>query len=109
VYTPARRVPRSRSTSARSKSHDDLLLEMKFSLSDEGHPHLRLASTWRSLEEIPRWCLQQNSPVECLGLLRGDLSQADASVRRQLALSSLGMECGMASPRRSVAWPTRSC
>src|SRR5512145_816332 len=58
-----------------------------------------------------RWCSQQSSPAECLGLLQGDLSLADASVRRQLALSFAwdgilgGVWDGLASEIRTIANP----
>ena len=111
VYTPARRAPPVEIDQREfEKAMTALLLEMNFSLSDEGYPQLRLAST---MEEpggrYHRWCSQQSSPAECLGLLQGDLSLADASVRRQLALSFAwdGVWEGVASEIRTFAGQAR--
>src|SRR5512140_3515577 len=111
VYTPARTVPPVGIDQREfEKAMTTLLLEMKFSLSDE--PQLRLAS---AMEEpggrYHRWCSQQSSPDECLSLLEGDLSLADASVRRQLALSFAwdgvwdGVRDGVASEIRGIVDP----
>ncbi|WXH28640.1 hypothetical protein WA016_02586 [Myxococcus stipitatus] len=94
IYTPPKSVqPIEVDASAFQNVMTQLVLDMRFSLrpEQETHQRFRLAS-WDSDARAQegndeQWCSRQNSPSECLSLLKDGFTFMESKARRRMALS----------------------